>query len=123
MTWPTTKASTTHTDSPTDLISSAREDINQNITNVNLIIDEFDISSPSQGDILVYNSSAGAWQPQFAARTALVKFNDTMQFLLDSAGAGIDDTYQGNIPPSQNNVSYTQNPSQVTVNLYKIAAL
>lgn len=35
----------------------------------------------------------------------------------------IDDTYQGNIPASQNNVSYTQNPSQVTVNLYKIAAL
>jgi hypothetical protein len=35
----------------------------------------------------------------------------------------IDNTYQGNGPATTNNVSYTQNPSQVTINLYKIAAL
>jgi len=42
MSWPSgTKASTTHTDSPQDLISAARADINQNITNVNTVIDYF----------------------------------------------------------------------------------
>ena len=35
----------------------------------------------------------------------------------------IDNTYQGNGPATTNNVSYTQNPSQATINLYKIAAL
>lgn len=35
----------------------------------------------------------------------------------------IDDTYQGNGPATQNNVSYTQNPSSVSINLFKIQAL
>lgn len=62
MAWPTTKASNQYTDSGQDRIADARAEINQNITNVNDIIDEFNISSPSDGDILRYSSSTGQWE-------------------------------------------------------------
>jgi len=68
MTWPSaTKAGTTNVDAGTDKPALARPDIKQNIDNVNAIIDEFDIASPSNGDILVYNSSSGAWEPGAAS--------------------------------------------------------
>jgi hypothetical protein len=63
MSWPTTKAGTTNIDAGSDKPALARPDIKQNIDNVNAIIDEFDIASPSNGDILTYNSSSGAWEP------------------------------------------------------------
>ena len=64
MAWPSgTKAGTTNVDAGSDSPSSARADIKQNIDNVNAIIDEFDIASPSNGDILTYNSTSGAWEP------------------------------------------------------------
>jgi hypothetical protein len=57
-TWPSaSKATTTHTDSGSDKPRLAREDINQNILNVNDVIDYFNVASASDGDILVYNSS------------------------------------------------------------------
>jgi len=62
MTWPTTPASTANCDQGTDRIADARADIKQNIDNVNAIIDEFNISSPSNGDILRYSSSSGKWE-------------------------------------------------------------
>jgi len=46
MTWPTTKAGTTHVDAGSDSPASARADIKQNIDNVNSIIDEFGASGP-----------------------------------------------------------------------------
>lgn len=61
MAWPTTKAGTTHVDAGSDSPASARADIKQNIDNVNSIIDEFDIASPTNGDILQYSSSSGHW--------------------------------------------------------------
>ena len=62
-TWPSgTKASTTNVDQGTDLISNARADIKQNFDNVNDIIDTFNISSPSDGDLLQYSSSSGQWE-------------------------------------------------------------
>ena len=68
MTWPAgTKASTANIDAGSDKPALARPDIKQNIDNVNAIIDEFDIASPSNGDILTYNSSSGAWEPGAAA--------------------------------------------------------
>ena len=67
MAWPSTKAGTTNVDAGSDSPSSARADIKQNIDNVNAIIDEFDIASPSNGDILIYNSTSGAWEPGSAA--------------------------------------------------------
>jgi hypothetical protein len=57
-TWPSSnKAQTTTTDQPTDTISGARDDINKTISNVNDIIDIFDITSPTDGDVLIYNNS------------------------------------------------------------------
>ena len=78
MTWPTTKANTTHTDADTDLISLARPDINQNILNVNSIIDHLDIGTPANGDTLVYNSTSGVWQPGPSTGTTVMSFNGTM---------------------------------------------
>jgi len=69
MAWPSTKAITTNVDAGSDSPSSARADIKQNIDNVNSIIDEFDIASPNNGDILTYNSTSGAWEPGAAAST------------------------------------------------------
>ena len=63
MAWPSgTKASTSNCDAGTDQISNARADIKQNIDNVNSIIDEFNISSPSDGDLLQYSTSSGKWE-------------------------------------------------------------
>jgi len=62
MAWPTDKASNQYTDSGQDRIADARAEINKNITNVNAIIDEFNISSPSDGDLLQYSSSSGKWE-------------------------------------------------------------
>ena len=57
-TWPSgTKASTQHTDQGSDKPRLARVEINQNISNVNDVIDYFNVASASDGDILVYNSS------------------------------------------------------------------
>lgn len=57
-TWPSgSKASTTNLDAGTDKPSLARADIKQNVDNVNDIIDMFNISSPSDGQILKYNTS------------------------------------------------------------------
>jgi|DEB0MinimDraft_3_1074331.scaffolds.fasta_scaffold00167_3 hypothetical protein len=63
MAWPSgTKASTNNVDQGSDKISLARADIKQNIDNVNSIIDEFNIASPSDGDVLQYSSSSGKWE-------------------------------------------------------------
>lgn len=64
MSWPSgTKAATINVDAGSDRPALARPDIKQNIDNVNAIIDTFDIAAPSNGDILVYNSSTDAWSP------------------------------------------------------------
>ena len=57
-TWPSgTKASTTHLDAGTDSPRLARPDIKQNVDNVNAIIDMFNIDSPSNDQVLKYNTS------------------------------------------------------------------
>lgn len=62
-TWPSaSKASTTNVDQGTDQISLARADIKQNMDNVNDIIDIFNIASPTNGDIMQYNSSTTKWE-------------------------------------------------------------
>lgn len=63
MAWPSgTKASTDNVDEGTDFIAYARADIKQNFDNVNDIIDEFNISSPNNGDLLQYSTSTGKWE-------------------------------------------------------------
>lgn len=62
-TWPSAnKAVTTYTDQGTDRLADARPEINKTIANVNDIIDTFAISSPSDGDLLQYSTSTGAWE-------------------------------------------------------------
>lgn len=57
-TWPSgSKASTANLDAGTDKPSLARADIKQNVDNVNDIIDMFNISGPSNNQILKYNST------------------------------------------------------------------
>lgn len=57
-TWPSgSKAATTNLDAGSDRPSLARPDIKQNVDNVNEIIDMFNISSPSNNQILKYNTS------------------------------------------------------------------
>lgn len=57
-TWPSgNKASTTNLDAGTDKPSLARADIKQNVDNVNDIIDMFNISAPTNNQILKYNST------------------------------------------------------------------
>lgn len=63
MTWPTSsKAGTTNVDAGNDLIRLARPDIKQNIDNTNAIIDTFSITSPSNNDILKYNSTSSKFE-------------------------------------------------------------
>ena len=62
-TWPSAnKAVTTYTDQGTDRLADARPEINKTISNVNDIIDTFNISSPSDGDLLQYSTSTGKWE-------------------------------------------------------------
>ena len=56
-TWPTNKAGTTHLDSGTDNPGSARADIKQNVDNVNDMIDTIVVDSPSNNQVLAYDSS------------------------------------------------------------------
>jgi hypothetical protein len=57
-TWPSaTKASTANLDSGTDSPASARADLKTNVDNVNSVIDMFNISSPSNEQILQYSSA------------------------------------------------------------------
>jgi hypothetical protein len=62
--WPANnKAVTTTTDSATDKISGARQDINKTISNVNDIIDMFDLASePTTGQILKYNGTTDRFE-------------------------------------------------------------
>jgi hypothetical protein len=70
MTWPTTPVSTTHLDAATDNPADARADIKQMADNVNAITDTFSITSPSTGDLLVYNNSTQKFENK-AQTTAL----------------------------------------------------
>ena len=64
MAWPTTNASTANVDSGSDNPGLARADIKQNIDNINSIINEFGevvITSPSNGQALVYDADNSRW--------------------------------------------------------------
>lgn len=63
-TWPSAnKASNQYTDQGTDRLADARAEIDKTITNVNTVIDTFNITSPNDGDLLQYSSSSGQWEP------------------------------------------------------------
>lgn len=56
-TWPSSPASTANLDAGTDKPSLARADLKTNVDNTNAIIEMFNISSPSNNQILKYNST------------------------------------------------------------------
>jgi len=95
MTWPTSsKAGTTNVDAGNDLIRLARPDIKQNIDNTNAIIDTFSITSPSNNDILKYNSTSSKFE-----NVAGGVSNDTIAIeladLASQASGGLTDDYTG----------------------------
>lgn len=89
-TWPSaSKASTTNVDQGSDKISLARADIKQNFDNVNDIIDTFNISSPSDGDLLQYSSSSGQWEQIASTDVAKNYAIFKMAASSDDAGGGL----------------------------------
>jgi len=61
-TWPSgTKASTSNLDAGTDSPASARADLKTNVDNVNSVIDMFNITSPTNNQILKYNSGTAVF--------------------------------------------------------------
>jgi hypothetical protein len=108
MTWPTTKANTTHTDQDTDLISLARPDINQNILNVNNIIDHLDIGTPTHGDTMMYNSTTGVWEPSSGSGTSVMSFNTAIS-------PGANATYSGGFTIDGSNRVSVVNTSTFTL--------
>jgi len=81
-TWPSgTKASTANLDSGTDSPRLARPDIKQNVDNVNAIIDMFNIDSPTNNQILKYNTS----NSRFELATDDTGSTTTMTFVGDDS--------------------------------------
>ena len=65
MAWPTTDATTTHLDAGTDDPNLARPQIKLNIENANGMANEFgdvNITSPTDGQVLAYNTANSRWQ-------------------------------------------------------------
>lgn len=78
-TWPSgSKASTQYTDQPTDRIADARAEINQTIANQGEIIDMFNIASPNDGDVLVYNNSNSRFEVGDAPGRCLLQYNSAV---------------------------------------------
>jgi hypothetical protein len=100
-TWPSaSKASTANLDSGTDSPASARADIKTNVDNVNEIIDMFNIASPTNNQILKYNSSNSRFELAADAGGISDVLEDTTPQLggnLDVNGFNITSSSNGNI--------------------------
>jgi len=78
-TWPSsTKASTDNVDSGSDKPRLARADIKQNIDNTNAIIDSFNITSPAEGQTLVYDSSNARFELNNIQQKAVLTHTSTV---------------------------------------------
>ena len=99
MSWPTSsKATTTHTDSPGDNPQNARAEIKQDIDNVNTIIDTFDLATaPTQGSILAYDSATGKFSSTGTQTLAKAYFiyKGFAVDLLHSGGSGLPGAADG----------------------------
>lgn len=100
-TWPSgTKASTTNLDAGTDQPSLARADIKQNVDNVNSIIDTFNVSTHTDGDILVWDSANGRFNvqaPVDTGITSVVAGTGITVNTLSEGGVEISATAEGGI--------------------------
>jgi hypothetical protein len=99
-TWPSTKAATTNLDSGSDKPSLARADIKQNVDNVNAIIDMFDLTGSTDGDILVYDTTSGTFQLE--APPVTIVGND-LKMIPASTGKSV-----------VNNINYYESPYTLT---------
>ena len=61
MAWPST-SNENNVDSAGASLTDARAQVYQHLSNINDIIDTLDISSPNEGDVLIYNNSSGQFQ-------------------------------------------------------------
>jgi len=95
-TWPTTKATTTYLDQGTDSPRLARPELKQNVDNVNDIIDMFNISSPTNNQILKYSTAAGRFELATDTSTGITLVGD------DSTGTLISDGETIKIAGTQN---------------------
>lgn len=87
-TWPSaSKAPTTNLDSGTDSPAAARADIKTNVDNVNSIIDMFNITSPSNNQILKYNTSNSRFE---LAADADTDTNTTYAISAETATGGVN---------------------------------
>lgn len=90
-TWPSgSKASTTNLDAGTDKPSLARSDIKQNVDNVNAIIDMFNISTHTSGDILVWDSG----NSRFTVSTPV---DQGITSVVAGTGISVDQTSDGGV--------------------------
>lgn len=105
-TWPSaSKASTANLDSGTDSPAAARADIKTNVDNVNEIIDMFNIATPSDNQILKYNSTNSRFELATDAGGISDVVADTTPQLggnLDVNGNSIVSTSNGNIALAPN---------------------
>src|SRR5210317_2110982 len=94
-TWPSSnKAVTTTTDADTDTISGARTDINKTISNVNDIIDIFNIpASPTNDYILKYDTGTGKFQMEQDTGTGGSGGLAFKNIDVDGLGLYVDDDY------------------------------
>jgi len=90
-TWPSTnKALTTTTDADTDTISGARVDINKSISNINDVIDMFNIpASPTDDYILKYDSATSRFEMEEDTGGGGLVFTNIQ---VDDLGAYMEDT-------------------------------
>jgi len=90
-TWPSTnKALTTTTDADTDTISGARVDINKSISNINDVIDMFNIpASPTDDYILKYDAATSRFELEEDSGGGGLVFTNIQ---VDDLGAFMEDT-------------------------------
>ena len=70
MAWPST-SNENNVDSAGASLTDARAQVYQHLSNINDIIDTFDIPSPNEGDVLIYNGSSGQFQSLPASEIAV----------------------------------------------------
>ena len=70
MAWPSTQ-NENNVDSAGASLVDARAQVYQNLSNINDIIDTFDIPSPNEGDVLIYNGSSNKFESVPASTIAV----------------------------------------------------
>lgn len=109
MAWPTSNASTDNLDAGSDNPGLARADIKTNIDNTNAIIDEFgnvNISSPSAGEALIWDSVNSYWRNGNAVGTSSAYIRASLQSTATFATTG-GSANSGNLNVAIDNDSFS----------------